>query len=114
MTPLVYYLAAVLVLHWFVISDFTYWTAGHCYGPRLFSDVLPLFMFFLIPAFLWLRLHEPRRALSLAFYVCVLIGVFIHYRGAFDWAVYEWNGSPEEVSIARVWNWRDPQFLRGL
>lgn len=114
MTPLVYYLAAVLVLHWFVISDFTYWTAGHCYGPRLFSDVLPLFMFFLIPAFLWFRLHEPRRVLSLAFYVCVLIGVFIHYRGAFDWAVYEWNGSPEEVSVARVWNWRDPQFLRGL
>jgi hypothetical protein len=114
MTPLVYYLAAALMLHWFLISDFAYWPAGHCYGPRLFSDVLPLFMFFLIPAFLWLRLQEPRRMLSLVFYVCVLISVFIHYRGAFDWAVYEWNGSPEEVSIARVWNWRDPQFLRGL
>lgn len=114
MTPLVYYLAAALVLHWFLISDFAYWPAGHCYGPRLFSDVLPLFMFFLIPAFLWLRLQEPRRLLSLVFYVCALISICIHYRGAFDWAVYEWNGSPEEVSVARVWDWRDPQFLRGL
>jgi hypothetical protein len=114
MTPLVYYLAAALALHWIVISDFWYWTAGHCYGPRLFTDVLPLFLFFLIPAFLWLRLDEPRRPLSAAFYLCVLVSVFIHYRGAVYWAPYEWNGSQSDVTAERAWDWRDPQFLRGV
>ncbi len=113
MTPLVYYLAAALALHWIIISDFLYWTAGYCYGPRLFADVLPLFLFFLIPAFLWLRLDEPRRLLSAAFYLCVLISVLIHYRGAAYWAPYEWNASQPDM-IQHAWDWRDPQFLRGV
>ena len=114
MTPLTFYLAAALALHWLALSDFVYWTAGHSYGPRLFTDMLPLFLFFLIPAFLWLRLDEPRRPLSIVFYLCVLIGVFIHFRGAMYWAPYEWNGHPSEVSPRRAWDWRDPQFLRGI
>jgi hypothetical protein len=114
MTPLVYYLAAALALHWIVISDFLYWTAGHCYGPRLFTDVLPLLLFFLIPALLWLRLDDPRRPISAAFYLCVLVSVFIHYRGAAYWAPYEWNGSQPQVTAEHAWDWRDPQFLRGV
>jgi hypothetical protein len=113
-TPLAYYLAAALALQWLLPADYMYWTGGHSYGPRLFSDVLPLFMFFLIPAFLWLRLDEPRRLLSVAFYVSVLVSVFIHYRGATARAPYEWNGHQPAVSIERAWDWRDPQFLRGI
>ncbi len=114
MTPLAYYLAAALVLHWILISDFMSWTAGYCYGPRMFVDMLPLFLFFLIPALLWLHLDEPRRLRSLAFYLCVLVSVFIHYRGAMYWAPYEWNETEIVVTPAHAWDWRDPQFLRGL
>jgi hypothetical protein len=114
MTPLAYYLGAALALQWLLLADYMYWTGGHSYGPRLFSDVLPLFMFFLIPAFLWLRLDDPRRLLSVAFYVSVVVSVFIHYRGATTRAPYEWNGHQPEVSIERAWDWRDPQFLRGI
>lgn len=113
-TPLACYLAAAIALHWLMLSDYVYWTAGHSYGPRLFSDVVPLFIFFLIPAFLWLKLDDPRRPLSLVFYLCVLASVFIQYRGATHWAPYEWNGRPSEVSVERVWDWHDPQFLRGI
>jgi len=113
LTPLTYYLAAVLVLHWIAISDYMIWTAGASYGPRMFVDMLPLFIFFLIPAFLWLHLNEPRRVRSLAFYLCVLGSVFIHYRGAMCWAPYEWNASQPDM-IAHAWDWRDPQFLRGV
>src|SRR5882762_5640330 len=114
MTPLSGYLAGALALHWLALSDFQLWTAGHCYGPRLFSDVLPIFIFFLIPAFLWLRLGETHRLLSVVFYLSVLISVLIHFRGAWYWAPYEWNGKPSDVSVERTWDWRDPQFLRGL
>jgi hypothetical protein len=114
MTPLTFYLAAALALHWLALSDFVYWTAGNSYGPRLFTDVLPMLLFFLIPAFLWLRLDQPRRPLTIAFYLSVLISVFIQYRGAMYWAPYEWNGHPSEVGPSRAWDWRDPQFLRGI
>ncbi len=113
MTPLTYYLAAAVVLHWVAISDFAYWTAGYCYGPRLFVDVLPLFLYFLIPAFLWLHLDQPRRLRSLAFYLCVLVSLFIQYRGAMYWAPYEWNASQPDMT-AHAWDWQDPQFLRGV
>jgi hypothetical protein len=63
---------------------------------------------------MWLRLDEPHRPPSLVFYLCVLISVFIHFRGAMYWAPYEWNGHPSEVSPRRAWDWRDPQFLRGI
>jgi len=114
MTPLAYYLAAALALHWILISVYIYWTAGHCYGPRMFTDVLPLFLFFLIPVFLWFHLDEPLRPRSLAFYMCVLVSVFIHFRGAMYWAPYEWNGTENIVSTSHAWDWRDPQFLRGV
>src|SRR5579863_2302792 len=39
MTPLSYYVAAAVAMHWILISFYIYWTAGHCYGPRMFVDV---------------------------------------------------------------------------
>jgi hypothetical protein len=108
MTPLVYYLAAAIAIHWIVISDFRSWTARHGYGPRLFIDVLPLFLFFLIPALLSLWLDEPRRSLSAAFYLCVLISVFIHYRGSAYWAPYEWNGSQADITAKHTGDGWDP------
>ena len=107
-TPLVFYLAAVLGFHWVAISSFTDWTAGACYGPRYWSEVLPVFIFFLIPL-----AKLPRiRAFAVLFVLCATVSIWIHYRGAWIWAVQEWNGT--SVSSARAWDWGDPQFLRGL
>ena len=41
-TPLVYYLAAGVALHWMAISAFGDWTGGYSFGPRYFSDVVPI------------------------------------------------------------------------
>jgi len=114
MTPLAYYLAAALLLHWILISVYIYWTAGHSCGPRMFVDMLPLFLFSLIPVFLWFHFEEPLRLRSLAFYLCVLISVFIQCRGAMYWARYEWNGTMDIVGTSYAWDWRDQQFLRGV
>ena len=111
-TPLVYYLASAIALHWVVISAFADWTAGFCFGPRYFSEITPLLMFFLVPAVQeYAKRGKPKLALA-GFILCVGISVFIHMRGAFVWAVEEWN--QPEVNSARVWDWKDPQFLRGL
>lgn len=111
-TPLVYYCATAILLHWFAISAFADWTAGFCFGPRYFSEITPLFMFLLIPV---VQEHEKRGRPKLAlavFLLCAGISVFIHMRGATVWAVEDWNGT--DVNPARAWDWKDPQFLRGL
>jgi len=110
--PLHFYLTGALVLHWVVISAFADWTAGFSFGPRYFSDVIPIFMFFLIPVFSAFLKGEVRRPAAALFVVCALAGFLINLRGATNWAVEEWNNP--DVNPARAWDWHDPQFLRGL
>jgi hypothetical protein len=109
--PLSYYLVAALVLHWFAISAFADWTAGYSFGSRYFSDLMPIFLFFLIPVLIRFQQEPARRLVLAVFALSVALSFFIHMRGAVDWAVEEWNGPNLE---ARVWDWRDPQFLRGI
>ena len=52
--------------------------------------------------------------LSAAFLLCALASLLVHFRGATAWEVYLWNGDAGGVTQARAWDWRDPQFLRGL
>jgi hypothetical protein len=111
-TPLTYYLAVILLLHWIAISAFADWTAGSCFGPRYFSDVAPIFIFFLVPVLAAYETRPVPRLAVAAFAIAVLIGFTIHLRGAVNWDVENWNSQP--VNAARAWDWKDPQFLRGI
>ncbi|MDD4924765.1 MAG: hypothetical protein PHF74_08085 [Dehalococcoidales bacterium] len=42
-----YFLIGVIFLHWLIISTIPMF--GHQYGPRLFTDMIPYFVYFLIP-----------------------------------------------------------------
>jgi hypothetical protein len=114
--PLSPYLAAIPVLHLFFIAP--YW-AGHCFGPRYFSDMTPFFVVFLAPV----MLHRPempggawRHGAGAAFVVLALWGLFVNFRGATSTAVVQWSAVPVSVDNAqwRIWDWSDPPFLRGL
>ena len=41
--------AAILPAHWLLISSYEDWAGGHSYGRRCFSDLRPIFVYFLIP-----------------------------------------------------------------
>ena len=112
-------LAAIIVLHWLVISDVSLWWGGWAFGPRFFADVLPYFFYLMIPAVARLAHLKGLRKWALVTAVAVLAGFscFVHYRGANAAAVMsEWHTWPVDLgnSSARLWDWRDPQFLRGL
>ncbi|MHB8079478.1 MAG: hypothetical protein ACYDIE_09500 [Candidatus Krumholzibacteriia bacterium] len=122
--PLEWCAATCLVLHWLAISAFPVWWGGACYGPRFFTDLIPLTAYLLIPE-IAARLDArglPRRgtrretALNLLFATLALFGVFVHARGAISREANDWSVYPVLVNTApeRVWDWRDPQFLRGL
>lgn len=112
-TPLSPWLAVLVLAHWLAISAYTAcWWAGHCFGPRFFTDVAPVFVLFLIPYFArWERLAPGLRA---AFVALALISFGIHLRGGWSEAVYRWNVDPVNIDShpERNWDWSDPQFLR--
>ena len=116
-------LLCILFCHWLIISSFPHWYGGFSYGPRFFTDMLPYLMYFLIPVVAELRL--PGKMVDLPFAILFLLllifSLFTHFRGSNHFsAAIEWNGGFAHVvddldkAPERVWDWSDPQFLRGL
>ncbi len=117
--PLANYLIAIVVGYWLlIVVYFEIWWGGHSYGPRYFCDVTPIFVFFLIPVLMRWResVKWPPRPSVVAFAILLGVSGFIHSRGARTMDVYLWNLSPANVdqNPGRLWDWSDPQFLRGL
>ena len=109
-------LATIVLIHWITIASFSNWWGGHSFGPRLFTDTLPYWIYFLVPAVdaLW-QMRGARRAIYTTVAIAaLLVSVMIHHRGAFYRRAWDWNSTPINVDLApeRVWDWRDPQFLR--
>ena len=113
--PLAPYLVAIVVLHTALIVSI--WP-GHGYGPRYFADITHLLMLFLIPAMLyWRTMRGPARTMAAGLFLLLATwGVFAHGRGGTSTAANQWSALPVNVDQAkwRVWDWSDPQFLRGL
>jgi len=113
--PLTAYLIAIVIAHGVLIS---WGWPGHGYGPRFFTDLTPIFMLFLIPAIQWWQETRgvERRVTAIAFAVLAMWGVFTNGHGATSIAANQWSALPANVDTARwrVWDWSDPQFLRGL
>jgi hypothetical protein len=111
-------LCGVALLHWVAISAFPHWWGGHSYGPRYFSDVVPIFIYFLIPVLEASPAAVPvlrRRAWATAFGLCLALSFLVNMHGATDMAAYNWNWDPVPIDQhpERLWSWSDPQFLRG-
>lgn len=109
-------LAAVCFGHWLMVSAWFAWWGGEVYGPRLFADLLPFAMYFLIPAVgAWRLRAAPARALATAalFAATLVWSVWIHHRGATEWAAWDWNRMPVSVESKpeRLWDWRHPPFF---
>ena len=113
-------LCLIIALHLVAVSKLPKWWGGHSYGPRFFSDMIPYLVFFLIPAVEYLfntKNNKIRiRIFRILFVSCIVLSFLIHFRGANYWAVYQWNVEPINIDRkpSRLWDWKDPQFLRGL
>jgi len=110
-------LMLIIISHYLLISSFWHWWGGYSTGPRLFTDMLPFLIYFLIPVINYLsRPQNKISLLRLSFLMCVLVSFFIHFQGATSDAVYAWNNIPTSIDIdqGRLWDWSDPPFLRGL
>lgn len=92
------------------------WWGGHCFGPRFMTDVVPFLTYFVIFNF-YLPAGASRRAarwLAVSVAIFAAIGVTIHAQGALRSAPASWNRIPNNIdlNLSRLWDWKDPQFLR--
>lgn len=111
--PLAY--AAIVLATIGLYAQWAVWWGGHCYGPRLLTDIVPFLAFFASYAFDDVK-RQPAlwRKAGAAF--LVLPSVAIQAPGALSWRSWLWNVDPVNVDehTARLWDWRDPPFLRAL
>jgi hypothetical protein len=104
-----------------IISFFPHWWAGHSYGPRLMTDIIPWLSVLLIFAmsalannFAGLSITSKRLYLGFGAFL-FSISLWIHAQGAISSASWEWNINPQDIDHApvRLWDWTNPQFLPG-
>jgi hypothetical protein len=90
------------------------WWAGHSFGPRYMTDVVPFFTYFVAFNFEPVIACKRRRALMVGIASLAVISLLIHMQGALRTAPLLWNTSPENIDRdpSRVWDWRDPPFFR--
>ncbi len=122
-TKLVVMALSVILIHLIVVSLVAPWQGGHCYGPRLSTDLVPWFALLgmlAVEARLRWRDKNPaqdsvfRIRTELGFAVLLLVcGITLHGIGAVSRGAWLWNVLPTNVDqdSSRLWDWRHPQFL---
>lgn len=113
----------IIAAHLIVISAFPQWWAGHCFGPRFTTGLVPWFSLLSILAIkarlAWDENEIPKgspfrwKVEMVLGAVLLACSVTINLRGATDGRTALWNMKPINVDEKpeRVWDWSDPQFL---
>jgi hypothetical protein len=92
-------------------ASYGIWWGGHTYGPRYGLDLLPLLVPLAVAGVEWIGAKPHRRvAASLALAWSIALAA----TGAFVYPNEAWNTRPDDVDThhARLWDFRDPQFVR--
>ena len=109
---------AVVALHTLIVASASMWWAGHSFGPRFMTDVVPFLVYFIPFNFSALPTLKPtaRSIAVLLFVGLTLVSTAIHASGALRFETTTWNVVPDNIDghSDRTWDWSDPQFLRGL
>lgn len=108
--------AAIVVGHSIVVGAASMWWAGHSYGPRLMTDIVPFLVYFTAFNFLWPHNAHAfaRKGVVAAIAALGLASVIIHAQGALYFDTWRWNYVPNNIDEfpSRSWDWSDPQFAR--
>jgi hypothetical protein len=113
---LAYGLIVVLMLA--IVAGAPIWWAGASFGPRFTADLLPFLGFFTAFNFAYFAtLGRRERAACVSITAAMaVISFLMHSQGATRSGPMAWNAVPNSIDEhpERAWDWRDPQFLRGV
>jgi hypothetical protein len=107
------WLLAALLPYFLLLSQYSVWWGGHCFGARYWTDVIPLFAIVLAFGLEWTWAHS--RALAGVTYLTIAFSIGVHGIGAFCYPS-TWNLSPANVDRQheRLWDWHDTELSRCL
>lgn len=96
-----------------VNASYAVWWGGWSFGPRYWTEAMPLFGVLLGFALVWAGARA--RAFRLAFGVAIAGSVALQAIGAFCYPS-SWNSHPVTVDLQheRLWDWRDTEISRCL
>ena len=97
-----------VLLFWLLVGGYSAWWGGHCFGPRYWTEAMPLFALPLACG--WDR---AGRAAKTGAVLLIAWSVAVQYVGAFRYPS-DWNVRPANVDLAheRLWDWRDTELRR--
>ena len=107
------WLIASLAVHAVFVSTFTIWWAGHSFGPRFWTEAIPL-----LAIIFGMALARARSFGRPAYAACLLlVGISVAVQGL-GVAAYpsSWQVDPTDIDLdqARLWDWRDSELSRCL
>ncbi len=105
------WLLATLIAHALLISTFSNWWAGWCFGPRYWTEVIPLLAIALGLALQWSRARfRPLYAITL---VSIAVSIGVQLLGALEYPS-GWDEFPQSVDTSRerLWDWSDSELSR--
>ncbi len=110
---LVVWLLLGLVPYFLLLSKYAVWWGGHCFGPRYWTDVMPLFAIMLAFAIDWAI--DRSRLVTGLLAIAIVLGIAVQTVGAYCYPS-TWNFEPVNVDVQhdRLWNWRDNELSRCL
>ena len=111
--PQAAFLVPALAAHGIVVSKYAVWWAGHTFGPRYWTEVMPLWGL-LFAAGLEFAAARARPVLLLAA-ILVAWSIAVQIVGATCFPS-SWNLRPANVDRAheRLWDWTDTEITRAL
>jgi hypothetical protein len=110
--PWMRYMGIGLLLHVLLYAKFDEWWAGYSFGPRYFTDVVPLLCLFLVYGLVPVCRTRPVAVLCTALAV---YGIGVQAVGVYcddD----DWNRTPVRLELhpERVWDWFDLHLVRAF
>jgi hypothetical protein len=102
-----------LIPYFVLLSGYTVWWGGFCFGPRYWTDAVPLFAVILACGLEWARARAGPVLLVLA--VTIVWSVGVQALGAFCYPS-SWNLKPTNIDTQhdRLWDWADSEMTRCL
>jgi hypothetical protein len=102
-----------LIPYLVILSKYSVWWGGHCFGPRYWTDVIPLFAILFAYGFNWMLARS--RVLAAISSMTVIFAIAVQLIGAFCYPS-SWNLEPRNVDFhhERLWDWRDTELSRSL
>ena len=101
------------LMHWVAISNYPLWWAGHSFGSRLMTDILP--GIFLLTIYTWpVSVRGTRSKIAVIILtVSSAFAVYVHSgQGLFNPYTAQWNAEPNiDKNPGYLFDWKYPQFL---